>query len=130
MGPVSFHLDPELSREFPEVQIRFVAAYGLRTRPAQDLAARAFDLDLITGPVRITAGPRYACTAEVADTTRNIVFAIERLSAGMVPTAVLKKAQRELIELLSPHADRVIGAVIEPETPHTDLAPAEPAFVV
>src|SRR2546430_17346195 len=104
MGPVSFHLDPELSREFPEVQIRFVAAYGLRTRPAQDLAARAFDLDLITGPVRTTPGPRYACTPEVPDPTRTTGSATKRLPPGRVPPALPKKAHRDRTDHLSPNA--------------------------
>jgi hypothetical protein len=127
---VSFALDPTCGRHFPGVQIRFVVAIGLRGIRDQ-ISAKSFDLDKISAPVviRHDNGGLVYCGAENAHVTgdsTNVVFALARTCSSVA----LKQAQDDLVDLLRPHADTVIAAVIEPETPTTRLRPNEPAFML
>jgi hypothetical protein len=127
---VSFALDPTCGRQFPGMQIRFVVAIGLRG-VCEQVFARSFDLDKISGPVTVHYGNagfvyRGAENAHVTGDSTNIVFVLSRTCSSVA----LRQAQDDLIDLLRPHADTVIAAVIEPETPTTHLRPNEPAFML
>jgi DNA/RNA-binding domain of Phe-tRNA-synthetase-like protein len=67
---------------------------------------------------------------KVTERTTNAVFIFERISARAVGWEQLREAQMEFLERLRPHADRVVAAVIEAETPVTELREGEPGFAV
>ncbi len=67
---------------------------------------------------------------KVTVTSENVVFIIERISAEAMPTRSIASAQEELAELVQRHAEDVTLAVVEAETPVTDLRPNEPGLAI
>lgn len=64
---------------------------------------------------------RDADQTKVTEEAKNVVFIIERVSAPALPDADIATAQDMLAELLAPHADRVVKAMIDSAQPRTVL---------
>lgn len=59
---------------------------------------------------------------KVTETSRNVVFILERISESAVSDRQMADAQEMLAGLIEPHAESLVLAVIEPNTPEVNLA--------
>jgi DNA/RNA-binding domain of Phe-tRNA-synthetase-like protein len=59
---------------------------------------------------------------KVTETSRNVVFILERISQAAVSDRQMADAQEMLAGLIEPHAESLVLAVIEPKTPEVNLA--------
>jgi DNA/RNA-binding domain of Phe-tRNA-synthetase-like protein len=68
--------------------------------------------------------------SKVTPESHEVVFILERISYAAVPSVEMEKAQADLANLIRTHADQVVLAVIEPETPVTNLVEGEPGLII